>query len=91
MWLYNIGNLFERIAIDIVGPFQETYRMNKYILAAVDYFSKWVKAYNLLNQEVATVAEAFVKNRICHIGDPLDLNFHQDRNFEPVLFRVSDV
>lgn len=30
----------ERVAIDILGPLPETGRGNKYILIAMDYFSK---------------------------------------------------
>src|SRR3978361_2553900 len=38
---YNVGLPFERIAIDVAGPFPESERGKKYILIAMDYFSKW--------------------------------------------------
>ena len=38
--LYNTGEPMERVAIDILGPLPETGRGNKYILIAMDYFSK---------------------------------------------------
>ena len=38
--LYNRGEPMERVAIDILGPLPETERGNKYILIAMDYFSK---------------------------------------------------
>jgi len=37
---YNVRLPFERLAIDVAGPFPETNRGNKYILVAMDYFSK---------------------------------------------------
>src|SRR6185369_12222247 len=38
-----IGEPFEVIGIDIVGPLNETEKGNKYIVVAIDYFTKWVE------------------------------------------------
>jgi hypothetical protein len=40
MHQYNVGAPFERIAIDIAGPFLESDRGNRYLLIAIDYFTK---------------------------------------------------
>jgi hypothetical protein len=40
MHQYNIGALFERISIDIAGPFLESESGNRYLLIAMDYFIK---------------------------------------------------
>jgi hypothetical protein len=40
---YNVGAPFERIAVDIAGPFRESDRRNRYLLIAMDYFTKWPK------------------------------------------------
>lgn len=52
---------FEIIAINIAGPLPETESANKYILVVMDYFSKWLDANALTNQETASVAEVLVK------------------------------
>ena len=39
-----ISEPFQRIGIDIVGPLPITKRGNKYIITAMDYFTKWLKA-----------------------------------------------
>lgn len=84
---YNVGSPMERVAIDIAGPFPETEDGNKYILVAMDYFSKWVEAYAIPNQEAATVADVLVKEMFCRFGIPLELHSDQGRNFESSLFQ----
>ena len=79
---YNVGAPFERIAIDIAGPFPVTKDGNKYILVAMDYFSKWPEAYAIPNQESVTVAQVLVDNLICRFGVPLEIHSDQGRNFE---------
>ncbi|KAG0736676.1 hypothetical protein G6F23_010807 [Rhizopus arrhizus] len=36
-----INSLFERFAVDYVGPFPTSYKGNKYIIVVVEYFTKW--------------------------------------------------
>lgn len=84
---YNVGSPFERIAIDVAGPFPETDRRNKYILVAMDYFSKCPEAYAIPNQEAETVAVVLVENWISRYGVPLQLHLDQGRNFESRLFQ----
>ena len=58
---YNVGLSFERIAIDIAVPFPVTDNVNRYIMTVGDYFTKWVKAYAIPNQEVTDV----YKRQVC--------------------------
>ena len=58
---YNVGSPMERIAIDVLGPLPITETGNKYILIVADYFTKWVEAYPMPNQEATTVAELLVR------------------------------
>jgi len=50
--------------LDIVGPLTVTTNGNKYILTFQDNLTKFSKAIPLANQEAATVAKEFVKNRV---------------------------
>ena len=52
-----------------------------------DYFTKWVEAYPLPNQEAPTVAEVLVKEYVCCFGVPLLLHSDQGRNFESAVFQ----
>ena len=90
---YIVGGTMERVAMDILGPLPETYSLgNKYVLVVTDYFTRWVEAYPLPNQEAWTVARSFVKEFICRYGVPLQVHTDQGRQFESNLFReICDV
>ena len=57
---YNVGLLFERIVIDVAGPFPVTDDGNRCIIVVSDYFTKWLEAYPIPSQKVTTVAKALV-------------------------------
>ena len=83
---YNVGSPMERIAIYVLGPLPITETGNKYILIVADYFTKWVEAYPMPNQEATTVAELLVREFISRFGVPLLIHSDQSRNFESELF-----
>ena len=85
--LYNVEEPMERVAIDVLGPFTETNSGNKYILIAMDYFSKWPEACALQNQEAVTVANVLVSQFFSRFGVPAKLHSDQGRNFESLVFR----
>ena len=68
------------------GPLPVTEAGNKYLLIAMDYFSKWPEAYPLPNQEAVTVAEVLVKELVCRFGIPLYIHSDQGCNFESAVF-----
>ena len=57
---YVVGLPMERVAIDVLGPLPVSESGNRYILIAMDYFTKWPEAYALPNQEAETVAKVLV-------------------------------
>ena len=79
----------ERIAaIDVLGPLPIIIidGGNRYLLIAADYFTKWVEAYSLPNQEAVTVAGFLVKEFLCRFGTPQIIHSDQGRNFESAIF-----
>jgi hypothetical protein len=81
MHQYNVGAPFERVAIDIAGPFPWSDRRNRYLLIAMDYFTKWPEVYPIPDQEASTVADALMTDFFCRFGVPRELNSDQGRNF----------
>ncbi|UYV84725.1 K02A2.6-like [Cordylochernes scorpioides] len=83
---YNVGAPFERIAIDIMGPLPRSDKGNRYILVAMDYFTKWPEAFPLADQEAETVAETLISQFFSRFGVPMQIHTDQGRNFESRLF-----
>jgi hypothetical protein len=82
MHQYNVGTPFERIAIDVAEPFPWRDQGNRYLLIAMDYFTKWPEVCPIPNQEASTTAETLVTNFFCCFGVPRELHSGQGRKFE---------
>jgi hypothetical protein len=65
MHQYKVKAPFERVPIDIAGPFPESERGNRYILNAMDYFTEWPEVSTIPNHEAS--AEASEES---HFGTP---------------------
>jgi len=65
-----ICDLFHRVAMDIIGPLPETKTGNKYILVAIDHYSKWCKAKVVVDHGVKTTATFLEDDIICKYGVP---------------------
>ena len=77
----------ERIAVDIMGPLPRTKRGNRYLIVVGDYFTKWMEAIAVPDQEAETVARAIVEQFICRFGVPRQLHTDKGTNFESNLFQ----
>lgn len=78
----------ERVAVDVMGPLPRSDRGNRYVLSAIDYFTKWPEAYAIPDQEAETVADALVGGLISRFGVPDIIHSDQGRNFESRVFSV---
>ena len=80
------GVPFERVAMDIVGPLPQSDRENLYILVICDYFTKFVEAFALPDQQAETVATAFLEGWVMRLGVPRELHTDRGTNFESEIF-----
>ena len=55
-----------RICIDIVGPFKESARGNKYVLTIYDPFSYWPSAFPIASTEAKVVVQCLKKHIALH-------------------------
>ena len=70
-----------------IGSVHELYGQPSYILVICDYFTKWVEAIPIPNQEASTVAGSVVTKFICVFGVTLQIHTDQGTNFESKLFQ----
>ena len=83
---FPVGAPMERVAVDVVGPLPRSDRGNRYVLSAIDYFTKWPEAYALPDQEAETIVDALVGGMFSRFGVPETLHSDQGRNFESRVF-----
>ena len=79
------GAPMQIVAADILGPLPQTSSGNRYILVAMDYFTRWAEAYAIPNQEAATVTDKLVSNFFLRFSPPEQLHTDQGRQFESAL------
>lgn len=60
----------DRVAVDILGPFPRTLRGNRYVVVALDYFTKWPETVAVPDQEAATVCEVLIEGMFSRFGGP---------------------
>ncbi|KAL0395332.1 UNVERIFIED_CONTAM: hypothetical protein Slati_4499400 [Sesamum latifolium] len=68
--------------IDIVGPFPLAAGQRKFLLVAVDYFTKWVEAESLALITEGEVMKFIWKNIICRFGIPRKIISDNGRQFQ---------
>ena len=83
---HTVGAPMERVAVDVVGPLPRSDKGNRYVLSAIDYFTKWPEAYAIPDQEAVTVADALVEGMFSRFGVPETIHSDQGRNFESRVF-----
>jgi len=72
---------FHTWGIDILGLFTLAVRQMKYLVVAIEYFTKWIKAEPVA-QIISHKVQHFVwKNIVCHFGIPKHLVFDNDTQF----------
>lgn len=83
---FPVGEPMQRVGVDILGPFPRTTQGNRFVLTAMDYFTKWPEAFALPDQEAETVANALVEGMFSRFGAPQSIHSDQGRNFESRVF-----
>ena len=84
---HQVGAPWERVAMDIAGPFPTTQQGNKYLLVVQDYFSKWVEVFPMADQTAETVATLLVDQVFSRYGCCRELHSDQGTNFESRLMK----
>ena len=73
---------FAQWGIDIVGPLPQGKGQVKFLLVAIDYFTKWVEAKTLAKITEARIRSFVWKNIICRFGIPRTITTDNGRQFD---------
>lgn len=68
-----IGQPFDRLGMDIVGPLPKTKNGNMYIVVATEYLTKWPEARAIPNAKASSVVSFFYEDIICRHGCPKEI------------------
>ena len=74
-------DIFERQGIDIVRPLPQTEDGYRYIVVAMDYFSRWPEARPLTHANAWQVAKFIYEKIICRFGAPRILQSDRGTHF----------
>lgn len=64
---------FEKVSMDISGPYGETPRANQYIASFVDWLTNWPEAYALPDKKAQTVSDVILIEIFPRYGSPVQL------------------
>ncbi|XP_022032914.1 uncharacterized protein LOC110934027 [Helianthus annuus] len=78
---------FQKWAVDIVGPFPPAPGKLKYLIVAVDYFTKWVEAKPLAKIMADNAKKFLWEHIVCRFGLPLYLVSDNGTQFTDRIFQ----
>lgn len=82
-----VNKIWDLICVDVAGPLKMTIRGNRFIIIAIDHFSKFVVA-KAVPSYTAEITVMFLKEDVINkFGTPLSWLTDQGRNFEANIFK----
>ena len=55
----SVGGPFERVGVDVLGPFPPSRKNNRYIVLFRDYLTRWVEAFPVPNADATVIDRPF--------------------------------
>ena len=76
-----VEGAFDRVAVDVLGPFKPSNRQNRYIVVFSDYLTRWCEAFPVPSVEANVIARLLVDEIIARNGAPRVLLSDRGTNF----------
>ena len=76
-----VEGAFDRVAMDILGPFSETHDGNRYIIVISDYYTRWPEAFALPSTEASRITHILIDEILARHGAPRALLSDRGPNF----------
>jgi hypothetical protein len=68
-----VGQPFEKLGIDLIGPLPITATQKQYIIVAIDYLTKWIEARPIPAKEAQQITKFLLEEIITRHGVPKEL------------------
>ena len=68
MQIATVGEPWERLGVDVVGPFPRSRNCFVFMVTVIDLFMKWAFAVPTRNHEASTIAKILVENVFSNFG-----------------------
>ena len=72
---------FDRVGVDILGPFPVSKSGNRYVIVFTDYLTKWAECFAMKTVEAETVAKIYVEEVVCRHSAARELLSDRGKNF----------
>ena len=72
---------FDRVAVDCLGPFPESYSGNRYVVVFSDYLMRRPEAFAVSTIDAVVIAKLLVNEIFCRHGSPKTLLSDRGQNF----------
>jgi hypothetical protein len=77
----------QKWGLDLLGPLPPAQGNLKYVVVAVEYFSKWIEAKPLATTTSVTVKKFFWQNIVCRFGVPKAITVDNRTQFDAEAFK----
>jgi hypothetical protein len=77
----------QRWGLDLLGPLPPAQGNLKYVIVAVEYFSKWIEAKPLATITSVTIQKFFGQNIVCRFGVSKEITVDNGMQFEAEAFK----
>ena len=82
-----VDGAFDRVAVDCLGPFPESYSGSRYVVVFSDYLTRWPEAFAVSTIQATVIAKLLVNEIFCRHGSPKTLLSDRGKNFLSKLVR----
>ena len=82
-----VEGAFDRVAVDCLGPFPDSYSGNRYVVVFSDYLTRWPEAFAVSAIDAPVIASLLFNEIFCRHGAPKTLLSDRGKNFLSKLLR----
>jgi len=83
---YDVGVPFQRLCVDVMGPYRVTSNGNRYLITVLDQFTKWPEALPVPSVRSETIASTLLYQVFSRFGIPLEIHSDRAPNFSSELY-----